>query len=305
MTTEGTTLAPHSMHRTIVDLNDIVRDVVNSCAGRNDGGHIGVTLDLADNLPSVWADPRQLEQVLSILVRNAEEGINQNPRRPGEIHVQTTVEGERVHLTVTDNGRGMDSGEMARIFEDQDATVGLTVCTQLAKHHGGKLYAWSSYGNGSTFTLELPIHRRTDKERIQLGQAPEASSLLGKRILVVDDEIHITGLMVDVLATQGATIDLANSGLQAVEQIQTKKYDLFICDQRMPDFTGEQLFRTVEYLNPDLRNRFLFVTGDILSPETREFFTETGVQYIRKPFRSVELVQAVEEMLSRNLRLGF
>jgi response regulator RpfG family c-di-GMP phosphodiesterase len=87
-----------------------------------------------------------------------------------------------------------------------------------------------------------------------------------------------------------------------VEQIKAKQYDLLICDQWMPDLTGEGLYRCIESMNPALRDRFLFVTGDVLSEGIDEFLTQSGVQYIRKPFRMVELVAAAEEVVNRNLR---
>ena len=81
------------------------------------------------------------------------------------------------------------------------------------------------------------------------------------RILVIDDEIQVSGLMSDVLETQGAVIDRANSGFEAIRQIQNNTYDLFICDQHMPGLSGENVYWSVNLENPELRHRFLFVTA--------------------------------------------
>ena len=124
------------------------------------------------------------------------------------------------------------------------------------------------------------------------------------QILVIDDEIHITELIFDVLARQGARIDLANSGVEALDLIKKKNYDVIICDQRMPGVSGQRLYRLVESLNPELRHRFLFVTGDVVNAQTKRFFTQAGVRYIRKPFRIHELVDAIEGLLSRTQLLG-
>ena len=121
---------------------------------------------------------------------------------------------------------------------------------------------------------------------------------------MIDDEIHITELIFDVLARQGARIDLANNGLEALEQIKKKNYDVIICDQRMPGVSGQRLYRLVESLNSELRHRFLFVTGDVVNTQTKRFFTQAGVQYIRKPFRIQELIDAIEGLLSRSQPLG-
>ena len=132
----------------------------------------------------------------------------------------------------------------------------------------------------------------------------EGLALRGKQILVIDDEVHITELIFDVLTRQGARIDLANSAVEALEQIKTKNYDVIICDQRMLGVSGQRLYRLVESLNGDLRHRFLFVTGDVVSTQTKRFFTQVGVQYLRKPFRIHELVDAIEGLINRSQPLG-
>jgi len=289
MSQDAAALAPIS-RKGSVDLNQLLRGILQSrdCLPRT--RRIWLKADLAENLPRVWGDPIQIGRVLLGMIVNAEQATAE------EIHVKTGVEHGRVHVSVTDNGRGIHSRDMALLFNDENTDAELTGCAGIVRDHGGELYAWSSYGKGSVFTLELPIQR---------FEAPEQPALNGKRILVIDDEVQISRLMSEVLETHGAKIDLVNSGLQAAEQIQAKEYDLFICDQHMPDLSGERLYWSVKSANPKLENRFLFVTGDVMNAETAHFFSNTGVRYIRKPFRSVELLSAVEQMLSRNQQRSF
>jgi len=67
----------------------------------------------------------------------------------------------------------------------------------------------------------------------------------------------------------------------------------------MPGLSGQRLYRLVESLSPELRQRFLFVTGDVVNAQTDRFFAESGVQYLLKPFRIQELVDAIDDLLSR------
>ena len=103
---------------------------------------------------------------------------------------------------------------------------------------------------------------------------------------------------------QGARIDLANSGVEAFEQIKKKNYDVIVCDQRMPGVSGQRLYRLVESLNAELRHRFLFVTGDVVNAQTKRFFAQAGVRYLRKPFRIQELVDSIEGLLNRSQPLN-
>ena len=93
--------------------------------------------------------------------------------------------------------------------------------------------------------------------------------------------------------------------MDALNQIKKKEYDIVICDQRMPGISGQRLYRLVSSLNSEMRSRFLFVTGDVVNTRTKRFFVEARVQYIRKPFRIQELVDAIEGMLSRSQPQSF
>jgi signal transduction histidine kinase/CheY-like chemotaxis protein len=298
--------------RIAFDLNEIVRNVVQLRAYQENVDNITINADLSDGLPYAWGDPNQLEQVVLNLIVNAEDAIADAQRRTGTIHIKTWSEGRRLQLAVMDNGSGIHARDMARIFDPFFTTkdkhrgtgLGLSICAEIIKDHGGELYAFSTYGTGSTFSLELPLRHEIEPEKVQPVRSSEGRCVRGKQILVIDDEIHITELIFDVLVRQGARIDLANSGVEALEQIKKKSYDLIICDQRMPGVSGQRLYRLAESLKGDLRHRFLFVTGDVVNAETKRFFTEVGVQYIRKPFGIQELVDAVDGLLSRTQPLG-
>lgn len=289
------------------DLNDTIRSVIQLREFQQKVDNIVVTAGFSDDLPFAWGDPNQVEQVILNLIVNAEDAIKDAQRKPGSIHVRTFMEGGRIHMTVADNGSGIHARDMARIFDPFFTTknkgrgtgLGLSICSEIVKDHGGELYAWSTHGTGSTFTLELAIRNRIEPEQSLPVPASPGHSLREKQILVIDDEIHITELIFDVLVRHGAHVDLANSGSDALERIQKKMYDVIICDQRMPGVSGQRLFRLASAVNADLTHRFLFVTGDVVNAQTKRFFAQSGVQFIRKPFRINELVESVEGVLNR------
>jgi signal transduction histidine kinase/ActR/RegA family two-component response regulator len=293
--------------RVAFELNETIRKVIQLREYQENVDNISITCDLSEALPYAWGDPSQIEQVLLNLIVNAEDAIADVQRRPGLIHIKTCSEGDRLQVAVVDNGSGIHARDMAHIFDPFFTTkdkhrgtgLGLSICAEIVKDHGGELYAWSTYGSGSTFTLELPVKHEMEPEIVQPVRASGGQSVRGKQILVIDDEIHITELIFDVLTHQGARIDVANSGVEALEQIKRKDYDVIICDQRMPGISGQRLYRLVQSLNSELRHRFLFVTGDVVNAQTKRFFTQAGVQYIRKPFRIQELVEAIQGVLSR------
>ena len=233
--------------------------------------------------------------MVTTLLVHAEEAIAGVQHRPGSIHVRTGVRAGRIQLHVADNGLARDT---ARVFASNPTGVGLNICAEIAKDHGGELYAWSAYGDGSTFTLELPIY-------LQDTSSTEASKNLGrclqdKSVMVVDDEIHISELIADVLSRYGANVHVSNSGSDAYERLRTREYSLVICDQLMPGLSGQSLYRLMESTNPSMNQRFLFMTGDVINNQARQFFSHTGVQYLRKPFRIQDLLEAVESVITRS-----
>ena len=282
--------------RVPVDLNAIVQATLERRGRRQQVGQFDVTLDLDANLPKALGDPSQIEQVVLGILLNAEDSIATVQNRPGSIQIRTCVRTGRIQLHICDNGYGRDA---ARVFESSENGVGLNLCAEIVKDHGGELYAWSSYGGGSTLTLELPVYMQESEAGAGLGRC-----LRGKDVMVVDDEVHITEFVYDVLTRHGANVQIANSGSEAYEKMRNKRFDLVVCDQHMPGLSGQSLYRLIESGDPSAPERFLFVTGDVIASDARQFYAQNGVQYLRKPFRIQELLESVEHLFSRNQTPG-
>jgi signal transduction histidine kinase len=278
--------------RVSIDLNMIVKDAVERRGRRQNMGQFDLTLDLDPNLPKAMGDPSQIEQVVIGLLINAEDSIANLRNRPGSLQIRTCFRSGRIQLHISDNGYGRDA---SRVFEPNENGVGLNICAEIVKDHGGELYAWSSYGGGSTLTLELPLYLLDPDAGLGIGRC-----LRGKDVMVVDDEVHITELVSDVFTRHGARVQIANSGTEAYEKMRTKNFDLVVCDQHMPGLSGQSLFRLIESGDPTAPKRFLFITGDAISSDNRHFYAQNGVHFLRKPFRIQELLEAVEALFSRN-----
>jgi two-component system NtrC family sensor kinase len=131
------------------NLNETIRRLVQIREYSDRVEDIGVTLDLAEGLPLATGDENQIEQVLLNIIVNAEDAIADVQRRPGSIHIRTFTEGDRLHITVTDNGSGIHARDMARIFDPFFTTkdkhngtgLGLSICSEIVKDHEGELYA--------------------------------------------------------------------------------------------------------------------------------------------------------------------
>jgi two-component system sensor kinase FixL len=121
--------------------------------------HITVRRVEETPLPPVSFDPQQLHQVLINVMKNALEAMP----RGGEVTVRSRVRGTQAEISVTDTGEGMSPAVVGQIFQPYFTTkekgtgLGLAICQNIIQEHGGRLVAESTPGQGSTFTIQLPL----------------------------------------------------------------------------------------------------------------------------------------------------
>jgi DNA-binding NtrC family response regulator len=120
----------------------------------------------------------------------------------------------------------------------------------------------------------------------------------GARILVVDDEPGIAGVLTEVLQLDRHVVETVGNGDAALAKLALGGYDLILSDIRMPELDGPALYREVECRYPDLLRRFIFLTGDVMSPETSQFLLQTAVPCLSKPFTLETVRQVVQRALT-------
>jgi CheY-like chemotaxis protein len=119
----------------------------------------------------------------------------------------------------------------------------------------------------------------------------------GKAILVVDDEVGTAKALVRLFHRDGHSVDTATNGHLALVQLRKRRYDLILCDLRMPKLDGPGLYRALAQDQPQLLSRIIFVTGDTLSPAAKAFLEDSHAPYLVKPFHAEEVRRAVQQVL--------
>jgi CheY-like chemotaxis protein len=272
---------------------------------------IVIEYELDRGLPRIPVDFQQLQQVLLNLINNAQHTMMQaNKPEPSKLHVRSSRSDGTILIEVTDNGEGMDQETLERIFDPFFTTkepgkgtgLGLSVSYGIVREHGGRIWARSSRGEGSTFLIELPVPADAeaaasdgpDEHRIS-----EPTIRPGSRILVVDDDPIVLQLFVNLFEGRGYKIDTAVHGKDACEQIALRSYDLVITDVRMPEMNGIELYPRLLERRPELEGRVLFISGDVVDRETARFLADAGVPTLSKPIEIREVVRLVDEILAR------
>jgi PAS domain S-box-containing protein len=146
-----------------VDLNDATREVIALSSSDLQRNRVMIRSQLVDDLPSITGDRVQLQQVILNLLLNAVEAMSEVTDRARELTIKTEREdGERVRVTVRDNGIGVDAQSMDKLFDAFYTTkrggmgIGLSVSRSIVERHHGRLWVEPNDGPGATFAFAVP-----------------------------------------------------------------------------------------------------------------------------------------------------
>lgn len=239
-----------SIHRQPVSLAGLLERVVSVMQSEAARRQILLTSACEPDLPLVEVDGQRILQVLTNLVGNA---LKFTPAG-GRVHLHAGRAPDRPReellVGVQDTGPGIPADQRERIFErlqqldpPGDATtsrsglgLGLYICRELVKLHGGRIWVESEPGQGSHFQFTLPLH-------------PAAAAT---ELLVVDDDAAIRDFLRSFLRQEGFQVSEAASGTQALERLHQHQPDLVILDLLMPDMDGEETLRQIRRFWPEL-----------------------------------------------------
>jgi signal transduction histidine kinase/ActR/RegA family two-component response regulator len=275
------------------------------------GEHIEMVMVPGTGLPKVMADPGQIEQVIMNLVVNARDAMPDG----GKIEVRTaTVEldeataaareakpGYYVRLSVADTGCGMSETTLKQIFQPFFTTkevgkgtgLGLAIVYGVVKQSGGFVEVVSKVGEGSAFHVFLPeltveaTSGRQQQDRLQSSTGTE-------RILVVEDEAGVRGMVRETLSQRGYKVLEARNGDEALRvfEEQGKNIDLLLMDVVMPKGGGLEVAEKLRARTP----RILLMSGytDRINEIEKSRF-----HLLPKPFAPDTLAQRIREVLDK------
>ena len=132
---------------------------------------------------------------------------------------------------------------------------------------------------------------------VQITTQGKAKATGPKQILVVDDDELTLKLLRKVLEAWDARVEVAQNGKEALAKLASENFDLMVCDIRMPEMTGQELFRHIQengYLPPE---RILFLTGE-KSSAVKQFLDNSGCYYLFKPLQFLDFSGQVQALLS-------
>lgn len=257
------------------------------------------------DLPEFYkGDSLRIRQILMNLIGNAVKFTDN-----GKVSLKITREDKKLHFAVQDTGIGIQPDRLDKIFEpftqaDISTTrrfggtgLGTTICKQLTELMGGKIWAESILGKGSTFHVLLPLeegkHRQENK--IQAG-----IKLPALKILVVDDVEKNTELVSLLLQNLGHKVESSYNGEDAVKKVTTESFDLVLMDVQMPGLDGRQATRVIrmhEIQENVSRTPILALTASVFE-EDKNAAAAAGMDgFVSKPVEMDQMIAEIARVL--------
>jgi signal transduction histidine kinase len=201
----------------------------------------------------VAGEEAALREVLTNLIFNAVDAMPNG----GRLNIEVSVEDARAILRLRDTGIGMTEEIKQRCLEpffstkgERGTGLGLSMVYGIIERHRGRLDLESAPGQGTTFTISLPI---ADLVKISppAQETPDGSKS-SFNILVVDDDERVCEVVAHYLRGDGHNVAMTTSGREAITQAQQKRFDLIFLDRAMPQMSGDQTAELIKQLNPTL-----------------------------------------------------
>jgi CheY-like chemotaxis protein len=295
------------------DLRNSIKNALDLVASDASEKGLSIAYAIERNTPeTIISDPTKLGQILANLLCNAVKFTSVG-------HIEISVSSQKlkgachkIRFSIKDSGIGIPEDKMKRLFQsfsqvDSSTTrkyggtgLGLAISKRLAELMGGKIWAESQLGKGSTFSFEIlaeatqikpggEITARSEKE-FPAEQNERKHSL---SILIAEDNIVNQKVLLRMLNKLGYSADVACNGIEALQALQRQPYHVILMDVQMPEMDGLQATRAIRKLYAFAgKPKIVAITAHALEGDREKCLTAGMDDYISKPVNWEEL-QAV------------
>lgn len=268
-------------------------------------------LFLTEDLPPVEIDRGQITQVITNLLINADQAMQaggiikicaEKLAVTDENDILPLQSGNYVVLTITDEGDGISSQNLPKIFDpyfstkEQGSGLGLTICYSIVKNHGGHISVQSVEGKGTSFTIYLPVS--SDQAEFEVHE--DILTLGEGKVLLMDDEESVRQTANEMLTFLGYDVELAGDGAEAVRLykeafLSDRPFDVVITDLTVRGgMGGKMAVSELIKLDPEVK---VIVSSGYSSDSLSEYRKYGFYDVIAKPYRLQELGKVLSSVI--------
>ena len=297
--------------------------------------HLTFTINCKPESMMGWLDTDKMDKIIFNLLSNAAKFT----REGGFVTLNVTTNNhfDRVIIQVKDTGVGIPKDKMKHLFTrfyDGDyrsnltfgTGLGLALTRELTFNMGGTITCESAEGQGTTFTLEIPINKDSfapsqidEQHQLQIpipeasiADLPQAESLTedtvpeagasASRVLIVEDNIELLRLMKRLLQHRYHVLT-ANDGREALQLIQTNKIDIVVSDVMMPEMDGYQLTDHIKHNEIYSHLPIILLTAKTTEDDQQKALLTGADGYITKPFKIRDLQLRIDNLIANRQRI--
>jgi len=304
------------LHLESVNMPDLLANGLSVVKEKAHAHGIRLNLDQAQEIGMIRADGRKLKQVVYNLLSNA---VKFTPDG-GQVDIRAWIEGDRLHVAVSDTGIGIAADKLDRLFrpfEQIDGSLsrkfegtglGLAMVKRLVELHGGTIAVESAVGRGSSFSFTIPLGVETPilaeppvPAMSALSRpAPSAPSLSGSmqgvapQVLLVEDKDAAADLLTQRLSSAGYRVQRARNGADGLLLAAASHPALVVLDIVLPDFDGWELMRRMKQ-DPTMKDIPVIVAS--IGDHEGHGLELGAVDVLEKPLHKAVLLEAVRRAM--------
>lgn len=296
-----------------LDLRTVVKSAVSMARPTASAKGIELSAECGETPCEVYGDPARLQQAIGNLLGNAMKFTPEG----GKVLVRLGCDGAEVSIEVVDNGQGIDPELLPHMFdrfrqgEGQSAErqsglgLGLSITRHVVEMHGGSVVAATAGpGKGSTFTIKLPLHSSENVAndivgRDSIARVRDLPSLVGVRVLIVEDEVDNRKVIAASLRQGGAEVECVGTAGAGFDMHESWKPDVIICDVGLPDLDGCAFIAEVRSREAATGSNTPALALTVLGrPGEQARITEAGFNVFRqKPIDPVDLAHEIKRLV--------
>ena len=297
-------------------LKSVVNEAIKTHQARARQKRVDLVADVApDVADTVYGDPMRLRQILGNLLSNAIKFTEAGHVR---VHLRVATDAREgrteYDLVVEDTGVGIPADKIEKIFDkftQADGSItrryggtglGLTITRRLVEMFGGRIWVESIEGQGSKFSVRIPLEtaakpKRNTAEHQDSATGPVSVDGRTPQILLVEDNAVNQKVVLAILSKRGFNVEVAANGLEALAALQRATFDLVLMDVQMPYMDGIEATRKIR---EDLRLTelpIIAMTAHAMTGDRERCITAGMNDYASKPVNPTTLVHTIMRYL--------
>ena len=256
-----------------------------------------------ERTPAIEVNKTEMQQVFLVIVINARDAMLP---KGGKLEICVKQVKENIEVRFSDTGKGIEKENLSKVFEPFYTTkgtlggstvpgigLGLSVSYGIIQRHRGTIEVNSQVGQGTTFTVKLPMKKVRPKERvIEEQKKKEIENAQYMNILVMDDEEEICKILINWLSTEGHRVKSVLTGREAIELVKDEYFNVAFLDIIMPGIPGNIVLEEIKKISPE--TKVVMITGKLMNDYLLNKLIQKGASgCIQKPFGIEEIKEVL------------